>query len=262
MIETFVGWVPSVTGRLSFSQIGNLSDSGVSFAEAYYDEYSGYVFCIQDRTKILDDSIYGIFSAVSKLFNARTVFELDAIAPAVGDEFPELIGTIRCHGGRTITKASLTDKSILSEKELFKVRFKLKRCGQVRLFGIEFTDLVLNYGKFTTSDKSYLYAQCYIFLKDMVHRHRHHDSADDTFVEMRRYNRGWKKGIAFQLMRRIIKRPIKNDPESFQEALGVLAYLKSFQSHFGEFYKVDNICLLYTSPSPRDQRGSRMPSSA
>ena len=28
------------------------------------------------------------------------------------------------------------------------------------------------------------------------------------------------------------------------------------------FEYVDNICLLYTSPSPRDQRGSRMPSSA
>ena len=26
--------------------------------------------------------------------------------------------------------------------------------------------------------------------------------------------------------------------------------------------KYDSICLLYTSPSPRDQRGSRMPSSA
>ena len=25
---------------------------------------------------------------------------------------------------------------------------------------------------------------------------------------------------------------------------------------------IDNSCLLYTSPSPRDQRGSRMPSSA
>ena len=25
---------------------------------------------------------------------------------------------------------------------------------------------------------------------------------------------------------------------------------------------LDNLCLLYTSPSPRDQRGSRMPSSA
>ena len=33
----------------------------------------------------------------------------------------------------------------------------------------------------------------------------------------------------------------------------------------GEFYtprSVVNLCLLYTSPSPRDQRGSRMPSSA
>ena len=30
----------------------------------------------------------------------------------------------------------------------------------------------------------------------------------------------------------------------------------------GEVIAKNNICLLYTSPSPRDQRGSRMPSSA
>ena len=30
----------------------------------------------------------------------------------------------------------------------------------------------------------------------------------------------------------------------------------------GLFYVYANSCLLYTSPSPRDQRGSRMPSSA
>ena len=29
-----------------------------------------------------------------------------------------------------------------------------------------------------------------------------------------------------------------------------------------EFFDGSSICLLYTSPSPRDQRGSRMPSSA
>ena len=28
------------------------------------------------------------------------------------------------------------------------------------------------------------------------------------------------------------------------------------------FVRIPNVCLLYTSPSPRDQRGSRMPSSA
>ena len=30
----------------------------------------------------------------------------------------------------------------------------------------------------------------------------------------------------------------------------------------GFIYYHENTCLLYTSPSPRDQRGSRMPSSA
>ena len=32
--------------------------------------------------------------------------------------------------------------------------------------------------------------------------------------------------------------------------------------HFSTFKELDSSCLLYTSPSPRDQRGSRMPSSA
>ena len=39
--------------------------------------------------------------------------------------------------------------------------------------------------------------------------------------------------------------------------------MKAYKEYFSG-YKVDpsKICLLYTSPSPRDQRGSRMPSSA
>ena len=35
-----------------------------------------------------------------------------------------------------------------------------------------------------------------------------------------------------------------------------------FQRELDEDRVQDEICLLYTSPSPRDQRGSRMPSSA
>ena len=33
-------------------------------------------------------------------------------------------------------------------------------------------------------------------------------------------------------------------------------------AHWEKFENKDYACLLYTSPSPRDQRGSRMPSSA
>ena len=38
--------------------------------------------------------------------------------------------------------------------------------------------------------------------------------------------------------------------------------LPDFSEQSIEFHVQDNCCLLYTSPSPRDQRGSRMPSSA
>ena len=34
------------------------------------------------------------------------------------------------------------------------------------------------------------------------------------------------------------------------------------QLYFDQSFPVNRDCLLYTSPSPRDQRGSRMPSSA
>ena len=40
-----------------------------------------------------------------------------------------------------------------------------------------------------------------------------------------------------------------------------MTYLAENRKEFG-YYHLSNDCLLYTSPSPRDQRGSRMPSSA
>ena len=43
--------------------------------------------------------------------------------------------------------------------------------------------------------------------------------------------------------------------------LGTGAIAKAFAEAIQET-EGDLICLLYTSPSPRDQRGSRMPSSA
>ena len=41
----------------------------------------------------------------------------------------------------------------------------------------------------------------------------------------------------------------------------VLGGSKKRYARIGDIIKV-TVCLLYTSPSPRDQRGSRMPSSA
>ena len=53
---------------------------------------------------------------------------------------------------------------------------------------------------------------------------------------------------------------VTNDDETVQIAPspGQLKFIVIFGSLFLPFFS----CLLYTSPSPRDQRGSRMPSSA
>ena len=52
----------------------------------------------------------------------------------------------------------------------------------------------------------------------------------------------------------IRKAPLAKDKDAFLHTMRNLGYLRNTKSC--------SICLLYTSPSPRDQRGSRMPSSA
>ena len=51
----------------------------------------------------------------------------------------------------------------------------------------------------------------------------------------------------------------KNDQENIKEELGDILLQVIFHSQIA---KENNACLLYTSPSPRDKRQSRMPSSA
>ena len=55
---------------------------------------------------------------------------------------------------------------------------------------------------------------------------------------------------------------VRNHPRSLiQKRIGKDLY-KLFFNYTDGSYELYHICLLYTSPSPRDQRGSRMPSSA
>ena len=68
----------------------------------------------------------------------------------------------------------------------------------------------------------------------------------------------------FNIAKKIFDNP--SATHLLSEEIAKHLYAQSEHPHIkaGELYIVhlDNICLLYTSPSPRDQRGSRMPSSA
>lgn len=226
---TYRAWVPCITGKLAFSQIGRLCDPPTHFVKSLNTNDGCAVFCLQDRTSILDDSLFGWKGKIRKLFGVRIVFELDSFARFKGLEAPTLAGTIRCLAGKYSDIAPENGEKLREKEELFKVRFVLRRSGYARLFGFETNPIFSNGADLSEEEKVYFYAQSYIFLKDMVHRHRHHSAGDDTFVEMQSSSAGWKRRIAYQLMKRVIRRPISGDPNSFQDASGILSYLQSYQ---------------------------------
>ena len=69
-----------------------------------------------------------------------------------------------------------------------------------------------------------------------------------------------EKDIAFQTLRSAVQfdsAVAKGDSETFADAMALFARIS--QQYGNEEF---TSCLLYTSPSPRDKRQSRMPSSA
>ena len=63
---------------------------------------------------------------------------------------------------------------------------------------------------------------------------------------------------------RLIARPLENNLRSVQGVKNISSYSTLGITRMIVEFEIqqDMNCLLYTSPSPRDQRGSRMPSSA
>lgn len=231
MVEiSYRAWIPSITGKLSFSQIGRLCPSPIAFVESGYSNDGCRVKCLQDRTVLSSDSIFRWKGRLNSIIGTKLVYELDGLARFKGNKAPTLFGTIRCHSVGALDRERIKSGDLFDEQGLFTIRFILRRSGYMRLFGFQSTEMLEGGDTLSEQDKSYLIAQSYMFLKDMVHRHRHHNPADDTFVEMQRSSKGWKDRIAYQLMKRVIRRPIKGDPVSFQEAIGVTEYLVAFQS--------------------------------
>lgn len=228
--NSYRAWIPSITGKLSFSQIGRLCPAPVDYVTSGYDQDGCRVKCLQDRTIISSDSIFCWKGWLNSKIGTKLVYELDGFARFKGSTAPTLFGTIRCHSIGALDGQKISSGELFDNSGLFTIRFILRRSGYVRLFGFESTENLEDGDQLSEADRYYLYAQSYMFLKDMVHRHRHHNPSDDTFVEMQKSISGWKDRIAFQLMKRVIRRPIKGDPVSFQEAIGVIDYLTAFQT--------------------------------
>ena len=231
-MTVFRAWVPNKTGLLSFSQIGALS----AYANADCNEPSVaadgcYFYCVERRTTKLDDSVFNIADFLGRVSKKKKeiFFVLDAICETKSPSSDTLKGTIHCkYGDPKSTVKTRKDTSVLTQ--VFSVSFSLHRNGTCEFSKQKLEKNVRTSYSGPAPLAEYLTSQSYMFLRDMVHRHKHHDPKSDTFLDIKSNNKHWPYEIAYNLGKMVIKQPISGKPKSIQDALGILSYLESLQA--------------------------------
>lgn len=251
----FKGWIPSVTGRLSFSQIGQVTSSRLHNSDYEQSNDGCYLYCYEIRTAKIDDSIFKFKSILKRLFGVNVVFELTGKSEFINHNQPKLIGKVNCY---ILNKHrwAITPGMLQEHKPTFGLSFVIERNGIVKLHNLIIDNNNLDFEGYDNKHlvKEFV-SQCYFFLKDMIHRHRHHSGGHDTFIEPQFDMEGWENKIAYQLGKRIIRRPINGNVESYQSTLGIIAYLRAFQNAVGkEVYYEKNIGFVEASLTAENQK--------
>lgn len=148
-----------------------------------------------------------------------------------------LTGKISCRFGNV--NAKNIDNFTASTEHVFEVTFRLKRNGMCGFKNIVISDSLITFEGARKHFEEYLVSQSYMFLRDMVHRHKHHDPKSDTFLDLKTVTHNprpltaIKNSISYDLGKMVITQPLKDEPETIQNSLGILAYLNSFQNSVG-----------------------------
>lgn len=272
MKYVFRGWVPTVTGRLSFSEFGRTTfPSPAIFANAA-DQRLRYIVCYQARDTADFTLPFRSFLG-PQLLNMVGRMWFVCIArsePHEGREQEKLAGHLFIFhaksGWRTQSEPAVrtaqnllrycrfgTDRGIemtfqphyeylaksLSAAASFHAEFDLRRTGTLEL---RFDDEAPR--SETAPDLPYdgrerahivhiVAAQLFFFLRDIGHRHQHHDPTTDTVVDLHRitdddHDLDWRLSTLYSLYRKIIAYKRNVDSGLFHASLGILAYAQTF----------------------------------
>jgi len=256
MSETYTGWVPTVLGNLSFKSIGH---SGypypfvLSFKE---DNNSGSIeiLCLQKRIPSdyqiplipLPDTVYLSFCSFigSKLFKEN--IESSFVLIATG--FPDNTGTVQSLTGKIykiskkcrlnqkesylhleseIQEESTKIELYLRENSFFVCDFSLNRQGICSLNNPK----VLSDGQGCNLNKFEIHKQinqCFFFIKDAFHSHKHHDKSEDTLISSHlsidKNKIEWSEHVLKELYRYILNQR----PSLSKNSLGIFSYIRTF----------------------------------
>lgn len=287
---SFVGWVPNVSGHLSF---GLICPNGESLALNRQPGGSGERAIVVHRRRSAEDfplpgSWVGLVrrsatldyvvaartsAAQTPLFIADKLEErteangvltgvILAIPRDTDSETSELrdafLSNIDAAIGAAVagkTEADeeradglpewVRDQAVLAQRQIacHRVNFAMFRTGELRLwFDLdEFLGRDTAIVPATDPEKlaaEYLPSQMYFCLKDLTHRHYHHDPQTDQLLDLHRVDTSgnvaedveWRIDTLRGLAKVVVEFRHSNVPTSNKKALGVLAYANAFQS--------------------------------
>jgi len=270
----FRGWIPAVSGRLSFTVFGitsnpkpaesaNVADAHCRYLVAYQKRVAGdalapyfyhlndkfwfvFIATTEDDNKFPQQFLVGdafIFSDADPWYNTvlPEILKLQEMMHSYSGEFN---GDLKQYIGTN--DADLT--SICKQSCLFNGSVKISRTGT--------TSITIDWPQKdsphtvvlpeTGGRRDYLIhnlaAQLFFFLKDLGHRHQHHHPRTDTVVDLHRYDGvndvPWRLSTLYSIYRKIII--FKRNPHiaNFNNCIGLVAYARAFESISKEELKV------------------------
>lgn len=276
---SYVGWIPTVNGRLSFRHIGDTRHPSESIY-ANLDLPDGRVILAYQRRPLSDvlfpqiihpyNDITGDFWFVLMGRSNADPIEADLITGKVAiykskeDWRTKADQKVRFHVGDINAQRFSLDPDRAEQVKLsfdrateivrstadILLEFEIQRDGTIYCSKPSFAENALEAAsvEFAQSEgldlRRWVADQCYFFLRDASHTHQHHEPTSDTILILQDYLQDddveWRKRIVFSLQYAIIR--FKRDDlneQASHRALGILAYCRSFKACCDEKKKND-----------------------
>jgi hypothetical protein len=271
----YAGWIPTVTGRLSFRHIGESRLPSLAVYANFAASSHRAILAYQKRD--LSDAKFK--PIVHLVFNLSGTFwfVLEASSREPPGEEEQLFGKIHIYkskhdwrslGEDTVRDAIYTmrDAALSSYGASTKWGLDAFNAASVALTDTAdiSTDFVLNRNgdvffadpivkDFSLKHASIDYAkqwghdfldwavnQSYFFLRDVAHRHQHHEYSDDTVIILQKRDSDdvlWRRRVIYSLFYHIIGTKRSDGPRAQIRGLGILAYCESFQANCKRRFK-------------------------
>ncbi|MEQ8266145.1 MAG: hypothetical protein RH982_03040 [Parvibaculum sp.] len=262
----YAGWLPTANGRLSFRHIGEAEHPSPSIYANVATERDRIILVYQERDfgDVLFPSILHFFG-----INGRFWFAIAAKSNDIPSESDSLSGTIYIYksksdwrsSGESAIRPKIYAINEISRSELpprrdteitacfnaakgdlattsdIRVAFSLKRDGEAYFSKPKFLDEQLEEAsaEYATSlghdFTKWIADQAYFFLRDITHRHRHHEPSEDTILILQNRDDdefSWRRKILYSLHYQVIRAKRFSNTYSITQAMGILAYANSF----------------------------------